>query len=228
MNGSPARNSSRRLRLIRFAISPLHGRPTVGSLTVCPEPFQGASARSISATGASGNSIAAAAARRQEYALPALPAGRVGARAASESPTRAGSPRWRAGTRRAIALCERGRVEGPVTNVWCTSTLVVRCAQGADIRRRRGEMLNLASAFKRCFGDKQKGRPAAASPTSMAIRSGGERGGLARPIAGEAEAGKADDQHRPGRGLGHGREREVAAEVTKGTELARREDRRDA
>src|SRR5208283_3487698 len=51
MNGSPARNSSRRLRLIRFAISPLHGRPTVDSLTVCPEPFQGAPARSISATG---------------------------------------------------------------------------------------------------------------------------------------------------------------------------------
>ena len=56
-------------------------------LTGCPEPFQGAPARSISATGVSGNSIAAATTRRQEYTLPALPAGRVGARAASESPT---------------------------------------------------------------------------------------------------------------------------------------------
>ena len=32
MNGSPARISSRRLRLGRFAISPLHRRRTVGSL----------------------------------------------------------------------------------------------------------------------------------------------------------------------------------------------------
>ena len=38
--------------------------PAVGSLAVCPERFQGAPARSISATSASGNSISAAAARR--------------------------------------------------------------------------------------------------------------------------------------------------------------------
>ncbi len=72
MNGSPARISSRRLRLSRFAISPLHGRRTAGSLAVCPEPFQGAPARSISLTSASGSSIAVAAARRPGIWTPSV------------------------------------------------------------------------------------------------------------------------------------------------------------
>jgi hypothetical protein len=51
------------------------------------------------------------------------------------------------------------------------------------------------------------GREVQAAVGGSTQRSDGERSGLARPVAREAEAREAKQRHRPGRGFGNGTSR---------------------